>query len=275
MNFSKLATRTVSGLVYCGVIIAAIFTGYWGVFALAVLLGTLACIEFAKICRELNIQSAPAIILDVTGCICLAIAPIYPVSMLMWILVMLLRAVEQLYIITEDPLRDLTHSFMSQIYIGLPMLLMVMIAYYWSPMILLAMFFFIWINDTGAFLVGSAIGRHRLFERISPKKSWEGFLGGLIINMIAALLFCRFGNEFFDLARIGAGPGIWLGFAIVTSVFATWGDLVESLIKRTLHIKDSGNIIPGHGGILDRIDSLLLVLPAIFLYFCLLAAAGC
>ena len=135
------------------------------------------------------------------------------------------------------------------------------------PMILLAMFFFIWINDTGAFLVGSMAGRHRLFERISPKKSWEGFFGGLFFCIGFAFL-CRYCLDgLFNLEHVGADIGFWLGMAITVSVFGTWGDLVESLIKRGLHIKDSGNLIPGHGGILDRIDSLLLVLPSIFLYY--------
>lgn len=140
------------------------------------------------------------------------------------------------------------------------------------PMILLAMFFFIWINDTGAFLVGSMAGRHRLFERISPKKSWEGFFGGLFFCIGFAFL-CRYCLDgLFNLEHVGADIGFWLGMAITVSVFGTWGDLVESLIKRGLHIKDSGNLIPGHGGIRPyrlpppRTPLHILILLHLFLY---------
>ena len=117
-------------------------------------------------------------------------------------------------------------------------------------------------NDTGAFCVGSLIGRHRLFERISPKKSWEGFWGGLFFTIVAAVIidtyFPAYFSEF-DVIR-------WVGMAIVVSAFSTWGDLAESMVKRTAGVKDSGHLLPGHGGILDRIDSLLFVVPAVLIY---------
>ncbi len=122
----------------------------------------------------------------------------------------------------------------------------------------LLIFVLIWLNDTGAYLVGSAIGRHRLFPRISPGKSWEGFWGGLIIVWIAALLLAPFFPELAWYHRVT------LATVIVT--FGTWGDLVESLIKRTCSAKDSGNLLPGHGGILDRFDSVMLATPAALLY---------
>ena len=126
----------------------------------------------------------------------------------------------------------------------------------------LAVFVLIWLNDTGAFCVGSLFGRHRLFERISPKKSWEGFFGGLIFCLVAAAILKTCFGEYFP----GMGMLLMLGLGAVVSVFGTWGDLVESLIKRTLGVKDSGHVLPGHGGILDRIDSLLLVIPAVLAY---------
>lgn len=270
MDFKKLLTRTISGLIYCGIIIACILLGLWGVFALASLLSVLACIEFAKIDHELTLNTVPTLILDITGCLCLAIAPIYPVSMLMWLTTMVVRFIEQIYVVSEHPVKDLAHSIMMQIYIGIPMLVMTLIGTWWSPMVLLAMFCFLWINDTGAFLVGSLFGRHRLFERISPKKSWEGFFGGLILNVISAMFFYLHLDRFFHLDWIGATVYTWMGFAVIVTLFGTWGDLIESMIKRNLHIKDSGTLIPGHGGILDRIDSMLMALPAVLIYFCLI-----
>ncbi len=265
MDFHKLLIRSISGAVYCAIIVCCILCGYWGVFALGVLLSALACVEMSKMFHELSREELPVLIIDITGCICLAIAPIMPVAMLMWIAAMVVRLIEQLYIVEGNPVKEMALSAFKQLYIGLPMLLMTAIAYLIHPMLILAIFIFIWINDTGAFLVGSMFGKHRLFERISPKKSWEGFFGGLIFNLGFSVLFYYCFNDFFGLGGFGT-LGIWLGLAATVSVFGTWGDLVESLMKRSLHIKDSGNLIPGHGGILDRIDSLLLVLPAVTLY---------
>ena len=121
-----------------------------------------------------------------------------------------------------------------------------------TPLLLLTVFVAIWANDTGAYLAGSTFGKHKLFPSVSPKKSWEGFFGGFVASIIAAGLL------------LGWKPSS-LVFGAVISIAATWGDLFESMIKRQVGVKDSGNIIPGHGGILDRIDSLLLVLPFVAL----------
>mgnify|MGYP003461984886 FL=1 len=131
---------------------------------------------------------------------------------------------------------------------------------------LLAIFIFIWLNDTGAYCVGTLIGKHRLFERISPKKSWEGFWGGLILCVISGIAIATWLNSYFN------GPQLygWIVLAAIVSIFSTWGDLCESLIKRSIGVKDSGKILPGHGGILDRIDSLLLVSPTALLFFTIL-----
>jgi len=122
----------------------------------------------------------------------------------------------------------------------------------------LAIFILIWTNDTFAYLTGMAIGRHKLFERISPKKSWEGFFGGLIMTLAGSFLLCR--------VYPALGMFNWLLFGLLTSIASVFGDFIESIIKRSVHVKDSGSILPGHGGILDRIDSLLLVSPVIYIY---------
>ncbi|MDL2256182.1 phosphatidate cytidylyltransferase [Parabacteroides sp. OttesenSCG-928-K15] len=126
------------------------------------------------------------------------------------------------------------------------------------PLFVLAIFVFIWLNDTGAYLIGTLFGKHRLFERISPKKSWEGFWGGFIVAVLSSLAFAWYIPELKWY--------IWVGFAVVVVLFGTWGDLVESLLKRTLAVKDSGKVLPGHGGMLDRFDSLLLAIPASYIY---------
>lgn len=122
----------------------------------------------------------------------------------------------------------------------------------------LLIFVFVWLNDTGAYLIGTMFGKHRLFPRISPLKSWEGFGGGLVIAWIASLVFA--------FCYPAVGWFHWVALATLVVVFGTWGDLVESLIKRTYGVKDSGSLLPGHGGILDRLDSVILAVPAVFLY---------
>ena len=128
-----------------------------------------------------------------------------------------------------------------------------------SQSLLLLAFVMIWMNDTGAFLVGCTIGKHRLFERISPKKSWEGFWGGLVFSVLSGVAYYYFVDQ-------AQGLPFYVILGVIASIFATFGDLVESMFKRSIGVKDSGNLIPGHGGILDRIDSLLFVLPATALY---------
>jgi phosphatidate cytidylyltransferase len=127
-----------------------------------------------------------------------------------------------------------------------------------TPNILVGFFIILWIYDSGAYVFGVSFGKHRLFERISPKKSWEGFIGGSIVAISAANVISVFFTELrlFD----------WLIISAIIIVFGTFGDLVESLLKRELNIKDSGNILPGHGGILDRFDGIFLSVPIIFAY---------
>ncbi len=118
---------------------------------------------------------------------------------------------------------------------------------------ILGILFLQWANDTGAYFVGKSIGKRKLFEKVSPKKTWEGTIGGFILSLIIAYAL----HEFFGILNVHE----WMGLAVITAVFGTLGDLVESLFKRTLAIKDSGSILPGHGGFLDRFDGLLLSLP--------------
>jgi phosphatidate cytidylyltransferase len=130
-----------------------------------------------------------------------------------------------------------------------------MFIYSLNPLFALALFSFVWINDTFAYLVGITIGKHKLCPKISPKKSWEGFFGGLVFTVLASVAFHQFTVEIlagFSLMK-------WIGLAIITVISATFGDLSESLFKRSLHVKDSGTFLPGHGGFLDRFDSILLV----------------
>ncbi len=178
--------------------------------------------------------------------------------------------VVQLYAKKSNPAGNWAFSFMSQVYVALPFALLNVISCIipnagsnstYSFILPLSLFIFTWVNDTGAYCVGVTLGKHRLFERISPKKSWEGSIGGAIFCIIAAVILAHF----FPILNSWE----WIGFALVVVVFGTWGDLCESLIKRHWGIKDSGKILPGHGGMLDRFDSTLLAVPAVLVYLLL------
>lgn len=175
--------------------------------------------------------------------------------------------ITELYLKKENPLANWAYTMLSQLYVALPFALLNVLAFHnspetssvtYNPILPLSIFVFIWLSDTGAYCVGSLIGKHRLFERISPKKSWEGSIGGAVFSIASSFVFARF-FPFMDMWQ-------WAGLAVVVVVFGTWGDLTESLMKRQLGIKDSGTILPGHGGMLDRFDSALMAIPAAVFY---------
>lgn len=176
--------------------------------------------------------------------------------------------VSELYLKHADPIQNWAYTMFSQMYIALPFSLLNVLAFTATPqgavsfntLLPLSVFVFLWVNDSGAYCVGSLLGRHKLFPRISPGKSWEGSIGGAVFVLAAAWAISRF----LDSTMLTTLE--WLGLGLVVVVFGTWGDLIESLFKRTLGIKDSGNILPGHGGMLDRFDSSLMAIPAAVVY---------
>ncbi len=180
--------------------------------------------------------------------------------------------IAELYLKAMDPINNWAYTMMSQLYIALPFSLLNVLAFnsdgrdiVYSNIIPLSVFVFLWINDAGAYVCGSLLGRHKLFPRISPGKSWEGSIGGGLLVMAAAVLVWYL-TEQHGLNTMELSAIEWAGLGLVIVVFGTWGDLIESLFKRTIGIKDSGNILPGHGGMLDRFDSTLLAVPASVVY---------
>ena len=180
--------------------------------------------------------------------------------------------VAELYLKQPDPVNDWAYTMMSQLYIALPFSMINVLAFRsvgsditYTYLIPLSVFFFLWVNDAGAYICGSLLGKHKLFPRISPGKSWEGSIGGGILVMIVAVLIWHL-SEQYAVNDLHLSAFEWAGLGLVVVIFGTWGDLVESLFKRTIGIKDSGHILPGHGGMLDRFDSTLMAFPSAVVY---------
>lgn len=189
-----------------------------------------------------------------------------------YLITLIYLLVAELYARNADPINNWAYTMMSQLYVALPFSLIPVLAFRSVPdgvayayTVPLCVFVFLWINDTGAYCCGSLLGRHKLFPRISPGKSWEGSVGGGLFVVGAAALICSLADSY-GINDLGLNMYEWMGLGLVVVIFGTWGDLVESLFKRTLGIKDSGTILPGHGGMLDRFDSSLLAIPAAVVY---------
>lgn len=275
----KIVIRALSGAVYVGLIVASILCANGKFFPLLCsLFALLAVIEFDRLASHGALRSACVRALDIILCVMpsltIAFSSLAPSQYIytgtffaagFYAAILMVRVVFTLYSREGAPVRSLAYSFLAIAYIAIPLFMASMLADSSTRYVLLLVFVLIWINDTGAYLTGTAFGRHRLCERLSPKKSWEGFVGGLLFSAAAGIAGAvMFSVDLYSLTPLG---GAILG--VVVSVLATWGDLFESLLKRTAEVKDSGHIMPGHGGILDRIDSFLFVAPvvALFLFF--------
>lgn len=159
----------------------------------------------------------------------------------------------------EKPFKNIAYTFLGIIYVALPFTLLTVLAYIkndtYDPNIVLGCLFLLWASDSGAYFAGTKFGKTKLFERVSPKKSWEGSIGGLVTAMVVATIISKYYTNYSAFQ--------WYAIGIIIVVAGTYGDLVESLFKRSINIKDSADTIPGHGGFLDRFDGLLLSIPFI------------
>lgn len=189
-----------------------------------------------------------------------------------YLITLIYLMVAELYAKNIDPINTWAYTMMSQLYVALPFSMISVLAFRATPegiaytyLMPLCVFIFLWLNDSGAYCCGSLLGKHKLFPRISPGKSWEGSIGGAIV-VVAAAAAIGYYTEQYGVNDLQLNIVQWMGLGLIVVIFGTWGDLVESLFKRTLGIKDSGNILPGHGGMLDRFDSSLLAFPAAVVY---------
>ena len=258
--------RTLSGLLFVILIVGSILLSpytFLGVFAIVT--GWTAY-EFQKLTNQqpdvhVNkwVAVGGAVLLFVISFLHSSGVMAYPSYSIYGFYVVLVLLYE-LYAQKNNPIHNWAYFILGQIYIALPFSLLNFILYIqdYQPIVLLALFVTIWVNDSGAYVFGITLGKHRLFERISPKKSWEGFVGGALAALASGYVFSLLIPEINLIS--------WLIFSEIVVIFGTYGDLMESLMKRTVHVKDSGNAIPGHGGVLDRFDSMLLAAPVIFIY---------
>ena len=195
------------------------------------------------------------------------------IVMVPYVLTIIYLLVSELYTGNKNAVNDWAYTMFGQVYIAMSFSLINILAFEMAPdgsgmrydmLLPLSIFIFLWLNDTGAYCSGSLFGKHKLFPRISPAKSWEGSIGGGILVMIVAGAIGYWANSGAEAHTLSLVQ--WVGLGLVVVLFGTWGDLVESLFKRTLGIKDSGNILPGHGGMMDRFDSSLMAIPAAVVY---------
>lgn len=267
---NELVKRSLSGIIYVALIFSAIYIDCMPFFLVVFsFIAFVAHWEYAELnrlhrTRPLRVildALASIFMINATGLTSLLLKP----SLGIFILYLLFILVRSLYSNRSEQPAEISKIIFGHIYITLPITLATLLKDCY-PSILLTVVIAIWANDTGAYIVGSKIGKNRLFPSLSPKKSWEGFFGGMLFSVISTTLLAYFLDVFmFDVIT----RGIILG--IVISIFATWGDLFESMLKRNAGVKDSGSLIPGHGGILDRIDSMLFVIPitTLLVYFSL------
>jgi phosphatidate cytidylyltransferase len=276
---SNLVLRIITGILGAAFMLFAIWFDFSTFVALFFLINLLSTVEYHQLLKKSDIPSN--MYAGIIGNILVfsffilqsydskfnAILVAFPCLLLMMYLLI------ELFSKNDQPLVRVTYTTLGILYIAIPFGLLTLIPwnitnYYivetrsYQFEIIFSILFLIWANDTGAYFAGKFLGKHKLFERISPKKTWEGSVGGLIAALlITYLLYQNFG--LFSISK-------WVGLCIVVVISGSLGDLVESMIKRTLNVKDSGTLLPGHGGFLDRFDALIFASPFIYIYLTLI-----
>lgn len=266
---NNLLQRTLTGALFVGVVSGSILLHPIAFFLLCILIAVLGMFELQKLLeRKYGPVNILASILLGTSFQILVFLNTQEVISESWYVILMplvwLPFVYELFKGGENPFQKIALTLLIPVYISLPLSFLYLtgcLSGTFNYVILLGFFILVWSNDTGAYLVGVSIGRHKLFERISPKKTWEGFIGGIVFTLIAAYFIHHYTQDI-DLF-------VWIYAGLIVSVFGTIGDLVESMLKRSVDIKDSGSLLPGHGGILDRFDAVLFSAPMVFALFVL------
>ena len=274
---NNFIVRTITAVFFVAAIVSCFLRAEAMIFLFALVTG-LTIWEFTGLVNDRENVSVNRMICTVAGVyFFLAMAGynsgITPAGVFVpYLITIVYLMVAELYLKQPDPVNDWAYTMMSQFYIALPFSMINVLAFRsagsditYTYLVPLSVFFFLWVNDAGAYICGSLLGKHKLFPRISPGKSWEGSIGGGILVMIVAVLIWHL-SEQYAVNDLHLSAFEWAGLGLVVVIFGTWGDLVESLFKRTIGIKDSGHILPGHGGMLDRFDSTLMAFPSAVVY---------
>jgi len=269
---NNLKTRTLTGIVFIALVAGAVIMDARIFAALFLFVSILAQLEFYKILEKRGRKPQTYLGTGIGSFLYISLAAnalgVFGLlgNILIFINIFLIGLIfiAELFAQSADPFGNIGTTLTGVLYVSLPFGLL---NYLYLPTvlqddynygILLGYFLILWMNDTGAYLIGSAIGKHHLFERISPGKTWEGSIGGALFAVLSAALL----SQYFT----GLSLWKWTVIALIIVVFGTLGDLVESMLKRSLGIKDSGNLLPGHGGLLDRFDAVLLSAPVVFVF---------
>lgn len=280
-KMKNLITRSITGVLFVAIIVVCFMCpeGMIMVFALITGLtvweytGLVNTIDGVAVNRFISTAAGVYLFLAVAG-FCSGITP--STVFIPYLLSVIYLFISELYTESKNAINNWAYTMLSQMYVALPLSTINILAFrdyggqvvfsYLTP---LSIFIFLWANDTGAYCFGSLFGKHKLFPRISPGKTWEGSIGGglLVLAVAATIGYVENSNTGELMYGNTMSVAQWMGLGLVVVFFGTWGDLVESLFKRTMGIKDSGKILPGHGGMLDRFDSSLMAIPAAVVYF--------
>ena len=282
----NLITRSITGILFVAVMVTGICLRGDAMILLFALITGLTMWEYTGLVNEVKDVTVNRFISTAAGVylflamagFCADMVP--SAAFIPYLLTIIYLFVSELYTGNKNAINDWAHTMLGQMYVALPFSCINVLAFQHNPangtvvynwLMPMCIYIFLWLNDTGAYCSGSLFGKHKLFPRISPAKSWEGSIGGAILVLISAAFIgyattqhglpSPFGEELSTKLILQ-----WMGLGLTVVFFGTWGDLVESLFKRTLGIKDSGNILPGHGGMLDRFDSSLMAIPAAVVY---------
>lgn len=279
LNKETFKTRSLSAVVFVAVLLSAVYFNYWVAALFFSVIAFICFHEFGKLSEKLG---APvfkisgnllgALTLLITPCLALHWGSIGVVAISILTLSGVMIGTTALFSKTEKPFHSACFTLFGVVYCFLPFLLLLLIPINrhfiktsdtYQPLSILGLIFLIWANDTFAYIGGSLIGKNKMYERVSPGKTWEGTLVGVV---------CCIGVGFIlNLAGTFDHIWIWPAIAAIVAIFGTIGDLIESLLKRQAGVKDSGTLMPGHGGALDRFDSLIVAAPVVFVFLFLIS----
>ena len=270
--------RAITGVIFVAVLIGCIIGGPLSFGILFCLISALATVEFCQLMNQqedVQVNRNICTLGSIALFLCFFFYGMNPAEtgiFIPYLAILIYLFISELYLKKKNPINNWAYAMFSQLYVALPFALLNVLAFQTDGttsdsqylfILPLSIFIFNWVNDTGAYCTGMLLGKHPLFKRISPKKSWEGSIGGCVFSIAAAFALAHF----FPIMSTAK----WVGMGITVVIFGTWGDLTESLMKRQLGIKDSGNILPGHGGMLDRFDSAIMAIPAAVVYLYLIS----